>query len=89
MAGAQGCKPFPTLFWLCHPGINAQVSELEFMGKIEAFKNRLQADAGEMGEMEAAHNRYAVDRYALLTAEDVTAVEKEGWAERLSTVIGL
>lgn len=65
------------------PLLKARVSRLEDRGLVGDFQARLAADPALVQQMEAAHARYATERWESLSPEDAAAVEQKGWAHNL------
>jgi len=57
--------PFPTLYYLTHPGISQAVSKLEADGLMRDFNERLAADAEFAAQYATAHQAYISDRSAV------------------------
>uniref|UniRef100_A0A7S4PMP7 Uncharacterized protein n=1 Tax=Guillardia theta TaxID=55529 RepID=A0A7S4PMP7_GUITH len=61
-----GFEPFPTLFWMSHDEIRASITDLEYKGLIQKFRERLLEDRKAFLQMEEAHRRYAASRWNVL-----------------------
>jgi hypothetical protein len=67
--------PFPTIYWLCDPGLQIRIAGLEDEGWIHRFQQRLTGCSSEEAmqyrlQMKGAHEAYAAERWSLLTVED-------------------
>jgi hypothetical protein len=67
--------PFPTIYWLCDPGLQIRIAGLEDDGWIHRFQQRLTGSEEAMQpsyrlQMKGAHEAYAAERWSLLSAED-------------------
>ena len=61
--------PFPTMYWLSCPLATRRVGRLEGVGGVKAMERRAES-VPEFGRaLEAAHNRYAMERDALVPPE--------------------
>ncbi len=75
--------PFPTLYYLTHPGAVAAVSTLEATGTMRAFQARLGEDEALAAAYRAAHERYLVERYALDDVEEIHGISAGGMPDRV------
>lgn len=71
--------PFPTIFWLYCPQVDARISALEKTGWIQALTDRLQSSSEYLTDMEYAHRAYADERWSLLHPDHITYLESRGW----------
>eukprot|EP00123_Amoebidium_parasiticum_P022305 comp84833_c0_seq1/m.48445 comp84833_c0_seq1/g.48445 ORF comp84833_c0_seq1/g.48445 comp84833_c0_seq1/m.48445 type:complete len:207 (-) comp84833_c0_seq1:95-715(-) len=62
-------KPFPNLYWLCCPNINAQISRLEITGIMKEVLEALQSDPSMREGLHKNHEDYAKERQNLLRPE--------------------
>jgi len=70
--------PFPTIYWLCDPGLQIRIAGLEDDGWIHRFQQRLTGSSSSEEamqpsyrlQMKGAHEAYAAERWSLLSAED-------------------
>ena len=69
--GATSLQPFPTMYWLADSGTAAAVSRLEDRGLVATCEARLAAEPAAAAEYAAAHDAYARQRWAMLSACDV------------------
>ena len=83
-AGGQRKIPFPNLNWLAAPSLIKSVGRLEHQGMVKLFEKRLEAEEALMVEgLEADHERYAAERWALLTDEDRAYAQAHGYEKTL------
>lgn len=78
---SHGLRPFPTIYWMTCPIMQARVSELEKSGWITTLENRLLQSRNDeyVNAMINSHQRYINERWNLLTECDKEYVEKKGW----------
>jgi len=79
---SEGLKPFPTIYWMTCPIMQARISELEKSGWIRVFDNQLSAnnfnnDYARM--MQNSHRLYGQARWEMLREEDKEYVDRQGW----------
>ena len=82
-------KPFPTLYWLVDPGLNAKIAEIERKGGVRTIEQALADDAS----LKAAHREdnvfYAMARWAVLNDKEKKASIELGMQSTLeNTGIG-
>jgi hypothetical protein len=75
--------PFPTLYYLTHPGAVAAVSTLEATGTMRPMQQRLREDEALATAYRAAHERYLEDRYALEDVEEIHGISAGGMPDRV------
>jgi hypothetical protein len=75
--------PFPTLYYLTHPGAVAAVSTLEANGVMRDFQERLTADAGLAAAYRAAHESYLRERYAVDDVPEIHGISAGGMPDRV------
>lgn len=63
-------EPFPTSYWLTHPGLHTAVSQLELERFVHTYEQRLASAPDAAAAMERAHRAYGAERWGLL---DTTA----------------
>ena len=68
--------PFPTVYYLTHPGATAAVSTLEATGLMVQYQERLGTDADFAAAYQAAHTAYISDRDAIAAAEGMKPVDE-------------
>lgn len=74
-------EPFPTLYWLTHPGLRVAISRLEEEGWCHRLQDRLRQDPEALRCMRQAHSLYGSYRSRLLTESDRKLVEERKWHE--------
>lgn len=75
-------SPFPTFYYLTHPGATAAMSELEathVMKEIEALLDDEEIAAGYL----AAHERYLADRAAFGEPDEIAGISAGGMPTRV------
>ncbi|CAM9242552.1 unnamed protein product, partial [Ascophyllum nodosum] len=87
-AGNAERQPFPTIYWLSCPTLKSAVSQLENQGLVREWERKLQASPELLMEMKMAHERYAEERWAMLSETDVAIVNQRGWESSLGTKVG-
>ena len=75
--------PFPTLYYLTHPGAVAATSTLEATGTMREFQARLRDDEALASAYRAAHERYLEERYALEDVEEIHGISAGGMPDRV------
>jgi len=86
--------PFPTMYYLTHPGITAAVSRLEADGKMREFNDRLATDQELRATYAAAHQAYIADREAIaqqlnLEVPEIAGVSAGGMPTRVKCLHAL
>ena len=75
----EDLRPFPTFLWMTCQKTSKLVSYLEECGYITILQDRLDKDELASQRMKDAHDRYANERYSLLTSDHVEYVERMDW----------
>jgi hypothetical protein len=75
--------PFPTLYYLTHPGAVAAVSTLEANGVMRDFQERLGDDAELAAAYRAAHDAYLAERYAVEDVDEIHGISAGGMPDRV------
>ena len=75
--------PFPTLYYLTHPGAEAAVSTLEATGTMRAMQDRLAHEPDLAGAYRAAHEAYLEQRYAVEDVEEIHGISAGGMPDRV------
>ena len=75
--------PFPTQYYLTHPGAVAAVSTLEATGTMREMQDRLALDADLADAYRAAHERYLAERYELGDVPEIHGVSAGGMPNRV------
>jgi hypothetical protein len=81
--------PFPTLYYLCHPGATAAVSTLEATGVMAEFTDLLESDPELRGRYQAAHEAYLADREGIEHVDEIDHVTAGGMPERIKCLHAL
>jgi len=81
--------PFPTLYYLCHPGATAAVSTLEATGVMAEFTDLLESDAELRRGYRAAHEAYLADREGIQHVDEIAHVTAGGMPERVKCLHAL
>ncbi len=76
--GLSRCEPFPTLYWLVCPSLTYALSKLEHAGWITRLAERLQTEEAFRAAVEHDHDAYAAERWALLDAGEIAAIQRRG-----------
>ncbi len=82
-AGSGRLVPFPTLWWLACPQVIEAVSRLEHAGWIHRFEERLAREPEARAEIEADHDAYIAERWALTTEAERAGLIAAGHAASL------
>ncbi len=75
--------PFPTLYYLTHPGAVAATSQLEAVGTMREMTESLAEDEGLAEAYRAAHERYLTERYELEDVPEIHGISAGGMPERV------
>ena len=75
--------PFPTQYYLTHPGAVAAVSTLEATGTMRAMQDRLGDDDELAAAYLAAHERYLEERYELGDVPEIHGISAGGMPDRV------
>lgn len=75
--------PFPTLFYLTHPGAVAATSTLEATGSMRPMQDRLGEDEQLAAAYKAAHESYLEERYAIEDVEEIHGISAGGMPDRV------
>jgi hypothetical protein len=81
--------PFPTLYYLSHPGATAAVSHLEAAGVMAEFSALLDTDDDLRAGYELAHRRYLADRDAVLEVPEIAGFSAGGMPTRVKCLHAL
>jgi len=86
--------PFPTMYYLTHPGITSAVSRLEADGLMREFNDRLAEDSDFAAAYMAAHLAYIADREALaqqlgLDVPEIAGISAGGMPTRVKCLHAL
>lgn len=75
--------PFPTQYYLTHPGAVGAVSTLEANGVMRELQERLHADAELAAHYREAHERYLAERYELDDVPEIHGISAGGMPDRV------
>ncbi len=82
-------SPFPTTYYLTHPGAVAAASTLEAEGAMRAMNERLASDEDLAARYRAAHESYLADRAELEDVEEIAGVSAGGMPDRVKCLHAL
>lgn len=75
--------PFPTQYYLTHPGAVSAVSTLEANGVMKTMQDRLATEPDLAAAYSAAHERYLEDRYAMEDVPEIHGISAGGMPDRV------
>jgi hypothetical protein len=75
--------PFPTQYYLTHPGAVGAASTLEANGVMREMQDRLRADEALATRYRAAHDRYLAERYELEDVAEIHGISAGGMPDRV------
>ena len=75
--------PFPTLYYLTHPGATAATSTLEATGTMATMQARLGEEPELAAAYRAAHERYLAERYEVEDVEEIHGISAGGMPDRV------
>lgn len=81
--------PFPTLYYLTHPGAVAAISTLEASGVMREMNERLSGDAEIASAYRAAHEAYLADRAEFGDVPEIARVSAGGMPDRVKCLHAL
>ena len=81
--------PFPTFYYLTHPGATAAMSALEATQVMREFTELLAADEGVAASYAAAHHAYLADRAAYGDVPEIDGVSAGGLPTRVKCLHAL
>jgi hypothetical protein len=81
--------PFPTFYYLSHPGATAAVSELEAEGVMRELNARLEEDEELRAAYRAAHESYLADRAQLGDVPEIAGISAGGMPTRVKCLHAL
>lgn len=81
--------PFPTLYYLSHPTLTAQVSKLEADGVMATYNQLLADDEVLRASYAQAHDAYISDREAIAVVEELAGVSAGGMPTRVKCLHAL
>lgn len=75
--------PFPTVFYLTHPGATAAASTLEANGAMKEMTARLEQDEELAAAYRKAHEHYLAQREAIGHVEEIAGISAGGMPTRV------
>ncbi|WP_168915198.1 DUF501 domain-containing protein [Microcella flavibacter] len=81
--------PFPTLYYLTHPGATASASRLEASGIMAVWQAELGENAELAAQYAAAHEQYLADRESILPVPEVEGYSAGGMPTRVKCLHAL
>lgn len=81
--------PFPTMFYLTHPGAVAAASTLEAVGTMRELQDGLAGDEAVAAAYLAAHESYLAERYAIEDVQEIHGISAGGMPERVKCLHAL
>lgn len=81
--------PFPTLYYLSHPGATAAISTLEATGVMVEFTELLAADPELRAQYARAHESYIADRETIGAIPEVDGISAGGMPDRVKCLHAL
>jgi len=81
--------PFPTLYYLCHPGATAAISRLEAAGVMNDLNLQLAEDPELRAAYAAAHDSYVADRESIAVIPELHGVSAGGMPFRVKCLHAL
>ena len=81
--------PFPTVYYLCHPGATAAISTLEATQVMNEYNDLLAADADVRAAYQSAHESFIADRDTLGSVPEIAGVSSGGMPTRVKCLHAL
>ncbi|BDZ44685.1 DUF501 domain-containing protein [Naasia aerilata] len=81
--------PFPTLYYLSHPGATAAISQLEADGVMRELNDLLEQDEDLRARYRAAHEAYLADRESIAVVPELAGVSAGGMPTRVKCLHAL
>jgi hypothetical protein len=81
--------PFPTLYYLSHPGATAAISQLEADGLMRELNERLEAEPELRERYRAAHEAYLADRESIAEVPEIAGISAGGMPNRVKCLHAL
>ena len=81
--------PFPTVYYLCHPGATAAISTLEATQVMNEYNDLLAADPDVRAAYQSAHESFIADRDTLGTVPEIAGVSSGGMPTRVKCLHAL
>jgi hypothetical protein len=81
--------PFPTLYYLSHPGATAAISTLEATQVMNEFTELLESDPALRASYGEAHLAYLADRESIAEVAEITGISAGGMPSRIKCLHAL
>lgn len=81
--------PFPTLYYMCHPGATAAISALEATQVMNEYNQLLAEDDEVRAAYAAAHDSFLADRATLGDVPEIAGISSGGMPERVKCLHAL
>ncbi len=81
--------PFPTLYYLCHPGATAAISSLEATQVMNEYTDLLANDAALRAAYQGAHESFLFDRDQLGSVPEIAGISSGGMPTRVKCLHAL
>ncbi|MFZ4894011.1 DUF501 domain-containing protein [Plantibacter sp. Mn2098] len=81
--------PFPTFYYLTHPGATAAVSTLEATQVMNEYNDLLQEDEAVREQYAHAHEAYLADRTSIQAVEEIDGISAGGMPTRVKCLHAL
>lgn len=81
--------PFPTFYYLTHPGAVAALSELEAGHVMDEYNELLASDSNLREKYASAHKAYIADREALGVVDEIAGISAGGMPTRVKCLHAL
>lgn len=82
-------SPFPTMYYLSHPGAVAAASRLEAAGVMAEFNDMLEADEELRAQYRLAHEQYIADRDSIEHVSELEGISAGGMPTRVKCLHAL
>lgn len=81
--------PFPTMYYLSHPKLTAQASQLEASGLMAELAKLLEADEEISEQYRLAHQQYIADRESIAHVAELEGISAGGMPTRVKCLHAL
>ncbi len=81
--------PFPTLYYLSHPKLTAQASQLEASGLMAELAHLLETDEEISEQYRLAHEQYVADRESIAHVAELEGISAGGMPTRVKCLHAL
>ncbi len=82
-------EPFPTIFYLTHPGATAALSTLEANGYMAEMQEKLGSDPEFAAAYQRAHESYLATREAIEVVDEIAGISAGGMPTRVKCLHAL